>query len=116
MSDTERRTPTIGQRIVGDIVHRQMLVPTADNPSGRQAAAELIDEAIADLRQRAERAEAEAARLREVIQAARDVVCEEINLSNYDHETIIRVSRMWDEADGFLRAALAKTEEREGEG
>lgn len=36
--------PTIGEKIVGYIIHRQMLLPTADNMSGRKLAADYIDE------------------------------------------------------------------------
>lgn len=39
--------PTEGREIIGKIVHRQMLVPTADNMGGQQLAADVIDEALA---------------------------------------------------------------------
>lgn len=40
--------PTPGREIVGLIVHRQMLVPTADNMGGQQLAADVIDKALAE--------------------------------------------------------------------
>lgn len=32
---------------------------------------------------------------------------EEINLSNYDHQTVCRIAAMWDEAHGIIQAAIA---------
>lgn len=64
---------------------------------------------------KAERAEAEVKRLREALQAADSVIIEEINPSNYDHETVCRISSMWDEATGIMAEAIeAALKEQQG--
>ncbi len=49
--------------------------------------------------------------LLEALKAANAAVPEEINLSNYNHEDICRISSTWDEAMGIIQAALRAAEE-----
>ena len=48
---------------------------------------------------------------RRVLEEIDNCVTEEINLSNYDHETICRISRMWDNASETITRLKGKNKE-----